>query len=347
MWRPRRPNLVPFIRKNSNEVPRLVAVETTSHCNAKCAFCPNSALVRGKKHMSQDLFESIIEQCQTFHLEEIEPFLQGEPMSDPKIMDRLELIRSKLPNTKLRLYSNGNALTPKRIDRLIEFNVDKLYISVNTLRADKYQRLMGLKFERTFENLLYLSDRCRRDRVANVITFRMTRTADTTLEEQREFAAFCKKRGVRCFIVGLFNYKGDIQSDLPVPSYPCEHIDRLDILSNGKVPLCCMDHEGDYSWGDLNETPLLDVYRGSVARRYREMHRTGKRKQIEPCGTCNVFWPSFAGTSLPRRASFLVESGLYFLRHRPSGIKAPPALEEPLDPVDLDVAPSRSSSTGR
>jgi MoaA/NifB/PqqE/SkfB family radical SAM enzyme len=306
-----------------NAVPRLVALETTSYCNATCSFCPNNALARGHRHMSQGLFEDLIEQCREFRLEAIEPFLQGEPMADPKIMDRLELIRSRLPSTKLRLYSNGYALSPKRIDELTGLGIDKLYISLNTLNPKKYQELMGLNLARTLENLSYLTDPVRRSRVANVITFRMTRTADTTVEEQRAFVAYCKEHRVRSFIVGLFNYKGDIWSDLPVPGYPCEHIDRLDVLSNGKVPLCCMDQDAEYSWGDLNETPLLDVYRGEIARRYREMHRTGRRQAIEPCGTCNLFWPSFEGTTLPRRTRFAVESGLYFLRHGPTGIKAP------------------------
>lgn len=308
-------------RAASREVPRLVAIETTSYCNAKCAFCPNNSLARGKSHMSRDLFEEVVDQCSRFPLEAIEPFLQGEPMSDPDIMERLELIRRRLPKTKLRLYSNGYALTPKRIDQLTGMGIDKLYISLNTLNPTKYREVMGLKLERTLENLRYLTEPSRRSRVARVITFRMTRTADVTVEEQHEFVRFCKERGVRSFIVGLFNYKGDIQSDLPVPGYPCEHIDRLDILSNGKVPLCCMDQNGDYSWGDINETPLLDIFRGKVARRYRDMHRSGHRRDIEPCGECNLFWPSLAGTSLSRRLRFSAEYGAYFLRHRPTGVR--------------------------
>jgi MoaA/NifB/PqqE/SkfB family radical SAM enzyme len=286
-------------------------------------FCPNNALSRDKQHMDDSLFDDIIEQCRSFPLEAIEPFLQGEPFCDPKIMDRLEKISSRLPKTKLRLYSNGYALSPARIDQLINFGIDHLYISVNTLDPARYEAVMGLKLDRTLSNLAYLTDPVRRSRVARNITFRMIRTEDTSLEEQESFLDYCKTRGVKSFIVALFNYKGDINSSLPVPGYPCEHIDRLDILANGKVTLCCMDQNAAYGWGDVHEQSLLDIYRGKVANKYRQAHRSGNRRSIEPCAQCNLFWPSLKGMSPLRTAKFAAEAGLYFLKHKPSGVKAP------------------------
>src|SRR5512144_741309 len=94
------------------EYPRLVSVETTSRCNAICPFCPYNVRARDKTHMTNELFDKIIEECREFPLETIEPFLNGEPFVDPQIMNRLEKIRSRLPATKLKVYSNGYALSP-------------------------------------------------------------------------------------------------------------------------------------------------------------------------------------------------------------------------------------------
>jgi pyruvate-formate lyase-activating enzyme len=306
-----------------SQFPRLVAIETTNYCNAKCVFCPNALLVRGRQHMSDELFESIIEQCREFPLGAIEPFLQGEPFSDPKILSRLELIHKRLPETKLRLYSNGYALRPERVDALMELGLDHLYISLNTTDPERYKKDIGLELERTMENLRYLADPRRRVRVAKNVTFRMLRADDTTLEEQDKFIAFCDQMGVKHFIVGLFNYKGGVDSPLPVPGYPCEHLDRLDILSNGVVTLCCMDQEGEFAWGDTKTERLLDIYRGKVARHFREGLWAGKRRKIHPCDTCNLFWPGLGGLGPLRKARYGIEAGWYFLRHRPSGRKAP------------------------
>jgi hypothetical protein len=52
----------------------------------------------------------------------------------------------------------------------------------------------------------------RRKRLAREITVRMTRTQETTAEDEKRFAAYCRDKNVNCMIVGLFNYLGDVRS---------------------------------------------------------------------------------------------------------------------------------------
>lgn len=306
-----------MVKTPVREVPRLVAIETTNACNAKCSFCPNSIMSRDRKTMSDGVFRKIIDDCASFQVQAIEPFLNGEPFMDPQIVPRLRYIRERLPATKLRLYTNGFALVPARIDELQGIGIDHLFISLNTLDPTKYQSLMGLRLERTLRNIDYAVEAIRRNQVARTITVRMTRSQGTTREEEARFAAYCKQRNVNCMIVGLFNYLGDVNSTLPVPSFPCEHITRVDILASWVVTLCCMDTEGKFGWGDARTESLLDIYNGPRARTYREMHRTGRRKQIPPCGTCNLFWPSFDRLSWLRRVQFGFGYAYYLLRYRP------------------------------
>jgi pyruvate-formate lyase-activating enzyme len=306
-----------MVKRDEREIPRLVSIETTNACNAKCAFCPNSAMNRDREVMSEDLFRKLVDDCAAFPLEAIEPFLNGEPFMDPQIVPRLRYLRERLPATKLRLYTNGYALVPKRVDELQGIGMDHLFISLNSLDAAKYQAVMGLGLERTLRNIDYLVDGSRREGLAREITVRMTRTDETTAQDEARFMAYCKERQVNCFIVGLFSYLGDVPSRLPVPSFPCEHVTRVDILSSGLVTLCCMDTEGKFSWGDARKESILDIYNGPRARAYRDMHRQGRRKQIPPCGTCNLFWPSFDRLSWPRRVQFGLEYGYYILRYRP------------------------------
>ncbi len=301
----------------AREIPRLVAIETTNACNAKCAFCPNSVMSRDRHTMSDELFRKIVDDCTQFQLKAIEPFLNGEPFMDPQIVPRLQYIRQKLPDTQLRLYTNGYALTDKRVDELLDVGIDHLFISLNTLDADQYEEVMGLRLQRTLRNIDYAVDPRRRRRLARDITVRMTRTPKTTPKEERRFAAYCREKNVNCMIVGLFNYLGDVRSPLPVPSFPCEHLNRVDVLSNGTVTLCCMDAEGDFKWGDASKQSVLDIYNGKAARAYRRAHRKGKRRTIRPCDTCNLFWPSFERLSLPRRIQFGVAYAWYHLRYWP------------------------------
>ncbi len=299
------------------EYPRLVAIETTNRCNAKCAFCPNNSLARERRVMSGELFEKIVDDCTRFPLPAVEPFLQGEPFVDPHIFERLSYINEKLPNTALRLYSNGAALTPAKADELRKLNVSKLYISLNTINPTKYEKIVGLPFEKTMENLRYLATANEKGRVAPEIVVRITLVDDIEKSEIAEFKRLCANLGVKPMTVGLFNYKGDIHSDLPVPPYPCEHINRLDILSNGETTLCCMDQEGEYGFGSVVNDSVLDVFNNRKATLVRTMHRTGKRLQFEPCDRCNLFWPSLSNLSLKWKIKHGFDLAMYFVKYRP------------------------------
>ena len=306
-----------------NDPPRLVTIETTSRCNARCVFCPNNALSRDKGSMSTELFEKIIEDCKQFPLYEIEPFLQGDPFSDPQILDRLEYIRGHLPDTRLRLYTNAYGLNERKADRLASIGLDDLTISINTLDSARYEAMMGIPLARTLANVEYLlSDRIR-GQLGAQITLRMTCFDDTSLQEQDEFLRFCESRGVESSISGLYNYKGHIYSDLPVPSYGCEHVTRLDILVDGSVTLCCMDHNGEYGWGTARDLSVLELYNHQVARRYRDLHRTGRREEADPCGTCNMFWPLLDGLSPEQEALTRAEFEAYVVKNVPIGRRRP------------------------
>jgi len=311
------------ISKNNNtEYPRLVAIETTNYCNAKCVFCPNNTLKRNRRHMSDALFEEIIEGCREFPLRNIEPFLNGEPLMDPKIMQRLELIKNRLPETKIRLFTNGYSLTPERIRELCKFGLDGLTVSVNTLDPKKYKTMTitGLEIDRLLSNLRYLTDPVWKNKVARKTTFRMTRLPDTSKQEQDNFKDFCKNLKVQCNIKSVFNYKGDKPTVLPVPAYPCEHINRLDILSNGVATLCCMDPEGEYPLGDAKKTSIMSIFNSDASKRYQRYHRSGRRKEIAPCNRCNLPNPGFGHMPFFKSSRVALQVGYYYLRHRPKGI---------------------------
>ena len=88
-----------------------------------------------------------------------------------------------------------------------------------------------------------------------------------------------------------------------------------------------MDQEGEFAWGDTTKERILDIYRGAVAQKYRQMLWSGKRRHIHPCDTCNLFWPGLGGLNPLRKARFGIAAGWYFARHRPSGRKAPARLQ--------------------
>jgi hypothetical protein len=70
---------------------------------------------------------------------------------------------------------------------------------------------------------------------------------------------------------------------------------------------------------------VLEAFNHPSAVRYRDFHRTGRRREIDPCGTCNNFWPGFHGLSAFEAARTGIEYCTYIARHRPNGRRPPRA----------------------
>ena len=336
--------------KKHLEYPVMVAIETTNRCNATCWFCP---ITEGSKRppadpaglvqlgarknqavehddaatfelmkrplgtMDDGLFEKIIDDCRQFPLRRIEPYLHGEPFMDRKILDRIQYINDKLPRTEVHIFTNGSLLTAKTVERLRELRLASLLISLNTAVPEKYNSIMGLDWKKTFANLERVAEANRsKKKVAERFVMRMTAPKETTDEEIARFRKLARHMGARAVIVSLHNYKGSIDSERPVPQFPCYFVNDLDILYDGNTALCCMDHDGDYSWGDVKQHSVLEVFNSSVAKRYRQLMREDKRSELTPCNECNMFWWSLERTGI-RRLQYGGRIAQYLIKHRP------------------------------
>ncbi len=268
-------------------------------------------------YMDDQLFEKIIEDCREFPLRRIEPYLHGEPFMDRKILDRIEHINKRLPRTEVHIFTNGSLLTAKNVERLRELDLASMVISLNTAVPEKYNAIMGLDWKKTLLNLERVADANRSSKkVADRFVMRMTAPKETTDAEIERFRKLAKHMGARAVIVSLHNYKGDINSERPVPEFPCYFVDDLDILYDGNTALCCMDHDGEYGWGDVKQHSVLEVFNSPTAQRYRKLMREDRRKELTPCSDCNMFWWSLQRTGV-RRLQYGGRIARYLIEHRP------------------------------
>jgi MoaA/NifB/PqqE/SkfB family radical SAM enzyme len=117
----------------SDHQPMFVEVETTTYCNRRCSYCPNSIFDRGLRRnevrMPTELFRSIVEQLGALHFcNQFSPHNYGEPLADPRMPDLLRTARTAMPAARIALYTNGDYLTPDLFDE-IEPHVDHFVIT--------------------------------------------------------------------------------------------------------------------------------------------------------------------------------------------------------------------------
>jgi MoaA/NifB/PqqE/SkfB family radical SAM enzyme len=271
--------------------PKEVSFETYAKCNAACTFCPYTTLDRIGTKMPDAMIERIIDELKDHPWPFIiSPFKVNEPFLDRRLIPICRMINDQLPNARLRLFTNGSALTEKHIDEVATLGrVAHLWVSLNEHDVDRYRELMGLDFARTCRNLDALHDRVEADMFPHPVV--VSKVRDASLELTERDIAFRDYVKARWPLFGVHLIKRDSwlgftePGDPAVPDAPCGRWYELSIMATGKVALCCMDGEGAFSIGDLNTQTLFEVYNGKQwrAQRVRNLSRIG----ISPCQTCN------------------------------------------------------------
>jgi radical SAM protein with 4Fe4S-binding SPASM domain len=58
------------------------------------------------------------------------------------------------------------------------------------------------------------------------------------------------------------------------------------VSHDGRIPLCCLDHEPQYDFGNILSRHLLDIYNDVQWRKVRNAHLTMQRNTLKKCSTC-------------------------------------------------------------
>src|SRR5262245_58671800 len=272
------------------DYPQEVHIETLALCNAKCSFCPYPTMDRQGDRMPDELIDKIIDDLRSIPPTlpfNISPFKVNEPLLDKRIFAVCDKIVSQLPNAQLRLFTNGSPLTPKLIERIAEIRrLNNLWVSLNEVDAEAYEKLMQLPLERTLRNLDLLHQLLQQKKFPHHVV--VSRVLDGSDRDQA-FLNFVKQRCplFQPFMIGTGNSSGQVSvgQNRRVPSVGCWRWYEVSIMASGKVALCCMDGEGKHVIGDVNSQSVLEIYNAPADRKMRQFPFS-RKAAAAPCDTC-------------------------------------------------------------
>jgi len=232
-----------------------VGIETTTHCNLRCKFCPNSKYERGlfknKKLMKESLFKKIIDELAKINYRgNILPYSFGEPITDNRMSNFVEYIKKKLPKARVVLNSNGILLNPKIYKKLIDSGVDSFLVS-------QYTSEMPENMKKVFA---YLKTRPKKE---NKINYRI----------------FGEE-------LAISNRGGEVEVnrvwDKPICSYPHK---TINIDYAGNVILCCNDYHSSIKFGNISNEKLIDIWNKADFKKIRK-ETMNKIYRLPICQKC-------------------------------------------------------------
>ena len=208
--------------------PDQVYVELTNMCNARCTICATPKMSRKRQIMDFELFRKIIDECGTQRAHRILPFLHGETLLVPGVLDYFRYIRRVSPQSHINLTTNGSLLTGGISEAILrEGLLDSLILSVEGADQETYERIRsGLSFEGVRENFLQFVRLRRRlgkrkpELLVSMVVVDENRSTKSEFEEKWKEAD-----GVRFSI--FFNWAGKLKAQSTRSEHRLNFCERL------------------------------------------------------------------------------------------------------------------------
>ena len=241
-------------------VPTWIELSLIDVCNRKCTFCPKAdekVAPDTFQKMSRKIIDEIHDQLVEIHFEgTISLCGYGEPLLHKDI----SYIIKKLSNvSKVEVITNGDVLSPKRLQELYISDVSKVLVSMydGPEQIKKFKEMT--KKANVPEDIIILRDRWY-DKY-NDFGVKLTNRAGTINTGDQEKVGTYQN----CFY----------------PTY------QMLIDWNGNVYLCPQDWQRKVSMGNIMQETIFQVWTGKTITDYRKNLLSGKRCS-GPCKSCNA-----------------------------------------------------------
>ncbi len=255
--------------------PKHVSIQTTSLCNASCVFCPYPEVKNlfPKKVMDEALFQKIIAECRRHkEIEMINLFMNNEPLTDPRIAERINHAKRNVPWADVCIFTNGLLLTDDKIDSLKKTKLDAINISFHGIRKATVENAMGIPYETTLRRINNLIGAAKKRWVLeDFVGINFLRHKYLSDEEKEETIRYWRRRGIQKvdFYAGPVSRAGNVRG-LPRVHHKGKVVGCLSVVENemihvnedGTVTLCCMDWRREVILGDLNRESMAEIWNG-------------------------------------------------------------------------------------
>lgn len=273
------------------DFPDHVYVELTNVCNARCTICATPTMKRKREIMSRQLFAKIVDECGRRRARKILPFLHGESLLVPGVVDYFRYARRAAPATHINLTTNGSRLTPDLTETFLrEDLLDSLIVSIDGGDRETFENIrLGLAYQEVRENVLHFIRRRRElGKSTPPVSIAMV-TVEENKHTRRQLREVWKEADEVRFSV-YFNWAGKLENNGRTPHKVnfCERLYHyITILADGRVAMCCFDSEAEYTVGDVRKNSIYEVWHSeSFDEKRRWLYQRDFDKQ-QLCRNCD------------------------------------------------------------
>ncbi|KAF5083719.1 Radical SAM superfamily protein [anaerobic digester metagenome] len=249
--------------------PKVVLLDTITHCNLRCSMCGHPFMTRKKGKMSMPLFKKIIDEIESFDPNtRVWMVYYGEAlMLKYKLLWMINYAKNK-GLTDIVLNSNGTLLTEEMAIGLIDSGLDAIYIGIDAFNQGTYEKLrVGGDYDNVVKNVSRLLELKTELGVAHPEVYVQFVEMEDNFDQIEDFKKFWSERGAIVKIRPKVTWAGTVEPFKMVEKqrYPCHWgMQSFNILWDGKVTLCAVDYDGKFIAGDVSKQSIREIWSGKL-----------------------------------------------------------------------------------
>lgn len=290
--------------------PTLVGLSLSNICNAKCIWCVIGCGIykpRKNRFMSMEIIEKIVKECMGKNVLEFWFSENGEGLMHPRFKEIVIRMRNAFPTTPFGIASNLFLVDEDMARFILRSGFFFIGCNLDGLSQEAYGAVKGLPVEKAKENLLRLL--ALRNEISpncgihvNILTEPSYYLA---INEPEKITVRDESLDVFHWLLShlewtkmdtIFNpfpltwavreeWKKPKTRDvcLGLPSIGC----KLFVDTDGGVYPCCQDYDSDYTFGNVLEQGITEIWRGERRKLFVENLLKHNYSAIgKPCMYC-------------------------------------------------------------
>lgn len=285
-----------YILSKRLRFPKLISLELTNACNARCVMCPRDQMSRKIGTMGMDVIEKLCRDAYKKPVQKINMFGFGESLLHPRLIEIISYVKKSLPGVELNLSTNAQLLDDRLASGLLASGIDRINIDIDGVTKGTYEQVRKqLKFETVIaniNNLIQMRNKLHSRVVVSVTIIEM----DLTKAEIKPFKRLWSGVADIVYVnhyntwTGVFPDRNTRKVKLNKFNVPCKNPWREMIVNyNGSIAFCCMDFNSTVVIGNIMEQTIEEIWRGEKMEKLRRMHLQGRYNEIPICSRCNEF----------------------------------------------------------
>lgn len=295
-------------RKNLSIIesrPWNLHVELSNICNANCIFCAYRFQKREQRIMRPETYAKVLDDyCAMGGGDLMLEVSVGDPATDPDLIDRIRLARSRKEIARISTITNAIALKRDQVEPLLRSGLTSLQISTAPLDADIYERIYQSKaYGRVKRNIKLLLEMNKA--LGCPVEIKIAFRSHLGMRESLRFPDYLEiahlPHAVE-FNADFDSWSGRISQHDLLPGMQLRPQSKLEkepcywlydgplVYTDGSVGLCgCRDFDADSELivGNVTDDTLLSIWRSDRVAGIRKRFRDGDFPDI--CRKCTTY----------------------------------------------------------